>query len=144
MSAAGTPAVRASGWRSGIAALLIYLALSILFFGRALSGGLSSFYVGNGPDPPQSIWFLGWWAHALASRINPLFTHAVWVPGGFNLAWTTNIPLAAWLMLPATHVLGAVAAYNILCLLCPAIVGWAAFVLCRHVVREFTPALLGG
>ena len=116
----------------------------MLFFGRALGGGLSSFYMGNGPDPPQSIWFLAWWAHALTARVNPFFTHAVWAPAGFNLAWTTNIPLAAWLMLPVTYTLGAVAAYNILCLLCPAVVGWAAYVLCRHIVREFAPALVGG
>jgi hypothetical protein len=144
MSASGTPPAETSGWRDGAAALLIYLALSISFFGRALGDGLSFFYVGNGPDPPQSIWFLAWWAHALANRINPLFTHAVWAPAGFNLAWTTNIPLAAWLMLPVTRSLGAVAAYNVLCLLCPAVVGWAAFVLCRYIVREFAPALLGG
>jgi len=144
MSVSGPTTTGASGFRGAAAALLIYLGLSTLFFGRALSGGLSSFYVGNGPDPQQSIWFLAWWAHALANRVNPLFTHAVWVPGGFNLAWTTNIPLAAWLMLPVTRTLGAVAAYNLLCLLCPAVVGWAAFVLCRHIVREFAPALFGG
>ncbi len=144
MSASGEVSAGTPGWRGGAAALLIYLAFSVLFFGRALGGGLSSFYVGNGPDPPQSIWFLAWWAHALAARVNPLFTHAVWAPAGFNLAWTTNIPLAAWLMLPVTHALGAVATYNILCLLCPAVVGWATFILCRHIVREFAPALLGG
>jgi len=144
MSVSGTAAAGASGWGGGAAALLIYLGLSTLFFGRALSGGLSSFYVGNGPDPPQSIWFLAWWAHALAGRVNPFFTHAVWTPSAFNLAWTANIPLAAWLMLPVTRTLGPVASYNILCLLCPAVVGWAAFVLCRHIVREFAPALLGG
>ena len=69
-------------------------------------------YMGNGPDPPQSIWFLAWWAHASTARINPFFTHALWAPAGFNLAWTTNIPLAAWLMLPVTYTLGAVAAYK--------------------------------
>jgi hypothetical protein len=98
-----TAATNAPGRRGGGAAFLIYLGLSMLFFGRAVSAGLSSFYVGDGPDPPQSIWFLAWWAHALANRINPLFTHALWAPGGFNLAWTTNIPLAAWLMLPARY-----------------------------------------
>src|ERR1700731_3942446 len=146
-AAAGTATAAATdvpGRRGGAAAFLIYLVFSMLFFGRALGGGLSSFYVGNGPDPPQSIWFLAWWAHALANRVNPLFTHAVWAPAGFNLAWMTNIPLAAWLMLPVTRSLGPVAAYNVLCLLCPAVVGWAAFVLCRYIVREFAPALLGG
>jgi hypothetical protein len=139
-----TATTDASGWRGGVAAFFVYLVFSMLFFGRAVGGGLSSFYVGDGPDPPQSIWFLAWWAHALANRINPLFTRALWAPSGFNLSWTTNIPLAAWLMLPVTHALGAVATYNILCLLCPAMVGWAAFVMCRHVVREFVPALFGG
>ena len=137
-------AMGAPKWGGGAVAFLIYLGLSILFFGRTLCGEVFSFYVGVGPDPPQSIWFLAWWAHALANHINPLFTHAVWAPGGFNLAWTTNIPLAAWLMLPVTHALGAVAAYNVLCIVCPAIVGWAAFVMCRHVVGEFAPALFGG
>ena len=99
---ATTPTRDAPGWRGASAAVVIYLGLSTLFFGRAL-GGLSSFYVGAGPDPPQSIWFLAWWTHALANRVNPLFTHALWAPGGFNLAWTTNIPLAASLMLPGTH-----------------------------------------
>ena len=98
MSASSTAAAGASGWRGGAAAFLIYLGLSILFFGRALGGGLSSFYVGAGPDPPQSIWFLAWWAHALANRVNPLFTHAVWAPGGFNLAWTR--PAHQW---PQSH-----------------------------------------
>lgn len=144
MSTCGTTAADASGWRGGATAFLIYLGLSMLFFGRTLGGGLSSFYVGAGPDPPQSIWFLAWWAHALANRVNPLFTPAVWAPAGFNLAWATNIPLAACLMLPVTRALGAVAAYNVLCLLCPGLVGWAAFVMCRHVVREFVPALFGG
>jgi hypothetical protein len=144
MNAPVRKAADVSGFRGAAGALFIYLALSTLFFGRTLSGGLSSFYVGNGPDPPQSIWFLAWWAHALAHRVNPLFTHALWAPGGFNLAWTTNIPLAAGLMLPVTRTLGAVAAYNILCLLCPAVVGLAAFVLCRHIVREFAPSLFGG
>src|SRR5690242_3184988 len=144
MNASGAKGARLRRLSGAAAALLIYLGLSMLFFGRVLGGGLSSFYVGNGPDPEQTIWFLAWWAHALAAHINPLFTHAVWAPAGFNLAWTTNIPLAGLLMLPVTRALGPVAAYNILCLLAPAVVGWAAFVLCRHVVREFAPALLGG
>src|SRR5262249_44975244 len=40
--------------------------------------------------------------------------------------------------------LGPVAAYNILALVCPTIAGWAAFVLCRYIVRDFASALLGG
>jgi hypothetical protein len=133
-----------SGWRGGVAALLIYSALSVLFFGRAIGGGMSSFYIGNGPDPPQSIWFLAWGAHAISARLNPLFTAFLWVPHGSNIAWTANIPLATCLMLPFTRTLGPVAAYNLLALLCPVLAGCTAFVLCRRITRAFAPALLGG
>jgi hypothetical protein len=143
-TSSATASSDASEWRSGIAALLIYSALSVLFFGRLITAGLSSYYVGNGPDPPQSIWFLGWWVHALTAGVNPLFTNLLWAPGGFNLAWTTNIPLASCLMLPFTRILGPVGAYNVLALLCPGLAGWAAFVLCRRITRTFAPALLGG
>lgn len=135
---------RHDAWRYGIAALLIYSTLSVLFFGRALLHGFSSFYIGNGPDPLLSMWFLEWWAHALTARLNPLMTHLVWAPGGFNLAWTTNISVAACLMLPFTRWLGPVASYNLLCLLCPAIAGLAAFALCKRVTYHFASALLGG
>ena len=141
---AGTEPSRMRQWSGDAAALLIYGGLSTLFFGRAVIGDLSSSYVGNGPDPQQSIWFLAWWSHALAAHLNPLYTRWLWAPAGANLAWTTNIPLAAILILPITRALGPVAAYNILALACPVLAGWAAFVLCRYVVRDFASALLGG
>ncbi len=131
-------------WSGDAAALLGYAGFSILFFGRAVIGDLSSSYVGNGPDPQQSIWFLAWWSHALAAHLNPLYTRCLWAPAGANLAWTTNIPLAAILVLPITRALGPVASYNVLALACPVLAGWAAFVLCRYIVRDFAPALIGG
>src|SRR5215472_5823767 len=144
MNASSGAGVRRSGWRDGFLALIIYIAIALLFFGRALWTGLTIAYVGDGPDPPQSIWFLGWWAHVLTERVNPFLTNSVWAPATYNLAWTTTMPLAGWLMYPVTRSLGPVAAYNLLCLICPAVVGWAAFVLCRHVTRNFFAALFGG
>jgi hypothetical protein len=78
-----------------LSAFAIYLALSILFLGRALFGRLSSYHVGMGPDPLQMIWFLVWWPHALISGIDPLLTRAIWAPAGYNLTWQTSIPLAS-------------------------------------------------
>lgn len=144
MSETAAARIERPRWGESAIAALIYLALSILFFGRALMYGPSAFYVGNGPDPPQSIWFLAWWAHALGARVDPFVTGLVWAPGTFNLAWTTNIPLAGCLMLPFVRLWGPVAAYNMLCLLCPVLAGWAAFVLCRRIVRDFPAALFGG
>lgn len=144
MNAGDRAGLKRGGWHGGFIALTIYLTLAVVFFGRALRAGLAAVYVGDGPDPPQSIWFLAWWAHVLTERVHPFLTHAVWAPATYNLAWTTNIPLAGWLMYPVTRSLGPVAAYNLLCLICPTVVGWAAFVLCRHVTRDFSAALFGG
>jgi hypothetical protein len=40
--------------------------------------------------------------------------------------------------------LGPTAAYNVLCLVCPALAAWTAFLLCRHLNGGFWPSLLGG
>lgn len=53
-------------------------------------------------------------------------------------------PLISWLVLPLTAALGPVAAYNLLCVLCPALAAWSAFLLCRHLAGNFRAALLGG
>ena len=46
--------------------------------------------------------------------------------------------------LPITWSLGPVAAYNVLCLLAPAIAGWSAFVLCRWITHSYWPSIAGG
>ena len=76
-------------------AFTIYLALSLLFFGRALFGHFSAFHIGAGPDPGWAIWCLVWWPHAIVNGLNLFVTHAIWAPSGFNLTWQTSIPLAS-------------------------------------------------
>jgi len=130
--------------RQTAVALLSYLALSMLFFGRGLVGNFASYHVGTGPDSVQSIWYLAWWAHAIAHRLNPLSPDVLFVPGGANLAWTTDVPLATLFAIPLTLTIGPVAAYNTLMLLAPALAGWAGFVLCRYVARSCSAGWLGG
>jgi hypothetical protein len=130
--------------RQAAGAFLVYLALSMLIFGRAIVGHLASVYVGRGPDPQLYIWFMGWWAYAISHGVNPFLTSVIWAPSGVNLAWTANMPLAAWLVYPITRIFGPIVSYNLLCLLAPAFAGWSAFVLCRYVVQEWRPAMLGG
>ena len=145
--------VRAGKWREylathaptdryGIASVLIYLALSVLFFGRSLVP--SSSRIGTGADPTFFMWMLVWWSHAIADRLNVFMTGAIWAPSGVNLAWTTCVPLAAWIALPLTHTFGPVVSYNLLCLLAPALASWTAFILCRYVTRTYWPSFLGG
>lgn len=130
--------------RQALGAFTLYFSMSFFFFGRGLIGHFSTWYLGRGPDPPQSIWFLAWWAYALAHRVNPFLTKLLFAPNGTNLAWSTTAPLAAWIGLPIIGSFGPLVAYNILCLLGPALAGWAAFVLCRWITRSYWPSLAGG
>jgi len=123
---------------------LFYLALSVLIFGRAIVAHPTTWYIGRGPDPQLYIWFIAWWAHSIANWNNPLLTGAIWAPGGVNLAWTTNMPLAAIAVYPITRLFGPIAAYNLLCLTAPALAGWSAFVLCRWYTSDWRAALFGG
>ncbi len=127
-----------------LTALLIYAALSILFFGRGLLGHLADRYLGQDTDPSVFMWFLKWWPYAIAHRLDPLFTRLVWVPGGTNLAWSTAVPLPAIAAAPLTHLIGPVATYNLLCLAAPPLAAIAAFALCREITRSFRASMLGG
>jgi hypothetical protein len=52
-----------------LAALVLYLALSFLFFGRSLFGNLGTLHIGAGPDTGLMMWFLVWWPHAVMNGI---------------------------------------------------------------------------
>jgi len=130
--------------RYGLSALAIYATLSFGFVGRSVAGVLSSSYIGRTNDPTVYMWLLSWWPYAIAHRLNPLITYAVWAPGGFNLAWTTSMPLAALVAAPLTRALGPVVAYNILCILAPAIAAWSGFLLCRRITANYIAAIVGG
>ncbi len=121
-----------------------YQAFAILFFGRPLFKGLSSFVLGKSFDPGTYVWSLVWWPHAVATGINPFITKAVWAPLGINLSWVAAIPLASFVAYPLTASLGAVASYNLLVLLCPALAAWSAFILCRYISNSYWPSFLSG
>jgi len=130
--------------RGGLAAFAIYLAFATLYFGRALAHDPAASAIGLTADPSVYMWFLVWWPHAIAAHLNPFITDRLWAPGGFNLTWTTGIPLAGVLAAPLTAHYGPVVVYNLLCLLSPALAGWTAFLLCRRLCGRWWPALAGG
>lgn len=130
--------------RFGLAALAIYLTFSLIIFGRGLARDPGGIFVGLTTDPSVYMWFLVWWPYAIAHGLNPFVTNLLWAPGGFNLTWTTGIPLAGIVAAPITASFGPVVAYNLLCLLSPALAAWAAFLLCRRIASRFWPALVGG
>jgi hypothetical protein len=130
--------------RFGCVALVFYTAISVFVFARSLLPDFADSYVGQGPDPSLFIWSLVWWPHAIAHRLNPFLTHAIFAPAGVNLAWRPQSPLASLLVSPITVFFGPVVAYNILFLASPPLAAWTAFLLCRHIARSYWPAILGG
>lgn len=125
-------------------ALALYLAIAVLLFGRGLIGQSATFCISQNTDPPMFMWYLRWWRYALEHRINPFLTDLVWAPRGFNLAWTTFIPLPAWIVIPLGRAFGEVAAYNILAVVALPLAALSAFLLCRRVTGSFWPSILGG
>ncbi len=130
--------------RYGIGALALYLALSFLFFGRGLVGHFDTLHIGEGADPPLMMWFLTWWPHAIANGLNPFLTHGYWAPSGFNITWSTSIPLISLLAAPITANLGPIASLNIFCLLSLPIAAWCTFFLCRFLSKDYWSSVLGG
>jgi len=128
----------------GISALAIYFTLAVLFFARGLDGRFATAYIGKSVDPPQSMWLMAWWPHALAHGLNPLFTDAIWAPHGLNLTWATSMPLASLIAALPIATAGPVPTYNLLCPLALALAAWTAFVLCRYLTGTYCAALTGG
>ena len=131
-----------------LGALALYLGTSFVFFGVPLMGRFSSATLGGAGrihlDVNDFVWYMTWWPHAIGNGLNPFFTHLLWAPSGFDLAWTTSIPGPSLLAAPLTLAAGPVVSFNVWSLLAPGLAAWTAFLLCRHLTKAFWPSLVGG
>ena len=135
-----TKAVPPAGW-----ALALYLALSLAFFGLPVAGDLGSTAIAaDDIDASAYMWFFSWWPHALLNGLDPIRTELIFVPDGYNLAWTTAMPGPSLVLAPVTLALGPLATWNTIMLLAPALGAWTAFLLCRELTGAFAPSLVGG
>jgi hypothetical protein len=120
-----------------------YAAISFAYFGWELLP-----HPGNvipiANDGDNFVWSFGWWEHALATWTNPLYSHALYAPGGVNLAWTTTTPGLALLFTPLTALAGPVVSYNVAALLAPAASAWTGYLLCRYLTGSLWAAIIGG
>jgi hypothetical protein len=130
-------------WAS-LGPLAAYCLVAFLFFGLPVASHPGRVVVGSDFDPETYIWYLAWWPHAVFHGESPVVTHAVWAPSGYDLAWTTSVPVMAFAFAPLTALAGPVVSFNALMILLPALSAWTAFVLCRYVTRRFWPSLAGG
>ena len=133
---------RSSPRVQSLLALALYAVYgwAVIVHGASLTHQLS----GMGSDPHDSPWFLAWWPYALTHHLDPFFTRLIWYPYGVSTLWITSVPLLALLFWPVTALAGPVLSYNLLIITAPPMAAWFAYLLCRHVTRDFAAALIGG
>jgi hypothetical protein len=136
---------RLAGGRGGWA-FAAYLLVAFGFLGlpvaahpeREVIGGLFT-------DPQIFVWSFAWWPYAILHGLNPIYTHQIYAPDGFDLAWATSVPGLAIAFAPLTLLFGPVLAYNAASVVMPALAAWTAFLLCRRVTHGAAwPSLAGG
>ncbi|HXT87921.1 MAG TPA: hypothetical protein VN714_01560 [Trebonia sp.] len=129
----------------GLIAFAIYLVVFILAFGQSLLQHPNVPRVGQVEvDPNFYIWAIRWWPYAITHGLNPLYSHQIGAPAGYNLAWATTTPTLSLLMWPITATVGPIAAFNLSLLLAPPASAWAMYVAARQLTGKFWPALLTG
>jgi hypothetical protein len=130
----------------GLAALGIYVALAVSFFGPMILPHLNDRVLTTLPgDWSLFAWAFRWWPYTVERGAYPLFTHYLWYPAGMNLSWTTAVPIPSLFLWPLTSLVGPVAAFNIASLLAPALSAWTAFLLFSRLTRRaFAASLAGG
>ncbi len=122
-----------------------YTVLSLLLFGLPVLGHFGSRIIASDAiDSSQFMWFFAWWPHAILHGLNPFVTHAMFVPSGFNLTWSTTMPGPSILLSPITLAFGPAVTWNVIQLACPALSAWTMFLLCRHITGRLWPSLAGG
>src|SRR5579862_3430234 len=99
----------------------------------------STTYVGEGPDPVQAMWGIGWVPFAAGHGLNPLVSGAMNTPAGLNLLWADAFALPMGLVLwPVTLTFGATVTYNLAVTLSLAAAAFLAYV----VIRRWVPGVV--
>jgi hypothetical protein len=77
------------------------------------------------------VWDFWWMAHAVEHLSNPWFTRSIVAPAGVQLGYHALMPLEGVLMLPVTLLSGPSASYNLLSILMPGLMCYAAYRVAR-------------
>jgi hypothetical protein len=130
--------------QNGIA-FLIYLVIWLTTAYRPIIGHATQMLLMHkSQDPNLNVWSLGWWPYAIGNGLNPLYSHEIFAPAGYSLAWVTTMPPLALLAAPLTVAAGPVLAFNVFASFALPLAAWAAFLLCRRLTGKFWAGLAGG
>jgi hypothetical protein len=95
-------------------------------------------------DAGVYVWDFWWMAHAVEHLSNPWFTRSIVAPAGVQLGYHALMPLEGVLMLPVTLLLGPSASYNLLSILMPGLMCYAAYRVARLWLSTPTGAVFAG
>lgn len=126
---------------AGLAAL--YSALSVAVWWHVWWGHPAGTMTCLCGDPAQTLWFVGWVAHALAHLQDPFLSTAAAHPGGVNLLANQSSVLVGVAVAPVTWLFGPVAGLNVALTAAAPLDALAAVALCRR-FTGWAPAALGG
>jgi hypothetical protein len=90
------------------------------------------------------VWDFWWMAHAVEHLSNPWFTRSIVAPSGVQLGYHALMPLEGVLMLPVTLLFGPSASYNLLSILMPGLMCYAAYRVARLWLPTQTGAVFAG
>ena len=134
-----------SSRRATFGALGLYFAVSAFYFALPLGADLRDHAIAADQlDSSAYMWFFAWWPDAIGQGLGAIHTEHVFVPEGYNLAWTTAMPGPSMVLAPLTLAFGPLATWNAIMLIGPALTAWTAFLLCRELTGATLPALAGG
>jgi hypothetical protein len=127
------------------AACGIYLALTVVMFGRGVLCDMTHRVVGDQlADKTLYMWSFEWWPHALLHAHNPLDVDVAWAPHGFDFGLGTAGGGLALAAAPLTALVGPVAAYNVVILAAPVLAATTAYLVAHEVTAKFGPSLAAG
>src|SRR6266513_1716418 len=99
---------------------------------RSDDTGVAAHDIGEAGEPESGVRPAGRaLAHAVEHLSNPWFTRSIVAPAGVQLGYHALMPLEGVLMLPVTLLLGPSASYNLLSILMPGLMCYAAYRVAR-------------
>lgn len=121
-----------------------YLLLSVWVWWHVWTGHPTTTTTCGCGDTSLFTWFLAWPAYAMSHGLDPLYSTALFHPGGINLLANTGVAGLGIVLAPVTWLFGPVATVNVALTISPALSALAMFVLLRRWVSWVPAAFVGG
>src|SRR5580693_624502 len=128
---------------AGVIVAAVYVVLSVVVTISAWRAP-SVTYIGEGPDPIQGMWAIGWVPFAVSHGLNPLLSTSMNAPTGFDLLWPDPFSIPLILFWPVTALFGATVTYNLVITLSLALASFFAYLVIRRWVPGVVAAACGG